>query len=250
MKFATALTPAVLVRRYKRFLADVTLESGEALTVHCPNTGAMTGCDEPGSRVWLAHSENPKRKYAYSLEQVLTESGRVGVNTARANALIKEALSEHALPELGGYALHKAEVPIPVDLLGDSPRHLPANRGRFDFLLSEHEGGLVDCYVEVKSVTLVAQGGLGLFPDAVSVRAVKHVRALQALLDQGLRAVLVFCVQHDGISQVSPADQVDPEYAAALRVAAHSGVEVLAYRAQMSATATVIDAPLPVVLYV
>lgn len=244
MKFATPLTPAVLVRRYKRFLADVTLESGEALTVHCPNTGAMTGCDEPGSRVWLAHSDNPKRKYAYSLEQVLTESGRVGVNTARANALIKEALSDDALPELGGYAVYKAEAAIPADLAGDSPRH----RGRFDFLLSQHEGKLADCYVEVKSVTLFAEGAVGLFPDAVSVRALKHVRALQALLDQGLRAVLVFCVQHDGISKVSPADQVDPEYAAALRAAAHSGVEVLAYRAQMSATATLIDAPLPVAL--
>lgn len=248
MKFATALTPAVLLRRYKRFLADVTLESGEALTVHCPNTGAMTGCDKPGSRVWLVHSDNPKRKYAYSLEQVLTESGRVGVNTGRANALIKEALSEDALPELSRYALHKAEAPIPAALSGDSERHLPTNKGRFDFLLAEHEGGLADCYVEVKSVTLVAQGGLGLFPDAVSARALKHVRALQALLDQGLRAVLVFCVQHDGISKVSPADQVDPEYAAALRAAARSGVEVFAYRAQMSATGTVIDASLPVAL--
>ncbi|MGI9324535.1 MAG: DNA/RNA nuclease SfsA [Pseudomonadales bacterium] len=244
MKFATALTPAILLRRYKRFLADVTLENGDALTVHCPNTGAMTGCDKPGSRAWLVHSNNAKRKYAYSLEQVLTEAGRVGVNTARANALIKEALTENALPELRGYAVHKSEAAIPSNNSANPPKH----KGRFDFLLSQHEGKLADCYVEVKSVTLAAQGGVGLFPDAVSARALKHVMALQMLLDQGLRAVLVFCVQHDGISRVSPADQVDPEYAAALRAAANSGVEVLAYRAQMSATMTVIDASLPVVL--
>lgn len=235
MLFDPPLMPATLIRRYKRFLADVELPDGQQLTVHCPNTGAMTDCCEPGSAVWLSRSDNPRRKYAHTLEQVDSRHGLVGVNTAMANRLVREALETGAITELGGYCRWRSEAPI------------PDGSGRFDFLLSGNSKA-PDCYVEVKSATLAVGAGLGQFPDAVSVRARKHVLALTELALGGGAATLLFCVQHSGIERVAPADQVDPEYGVALRKAAAAGVSILAYRATQSASSSVLETSLPVIL--
>jgi sugar fermentation stimulation protein A len=205
-----------LVRRYKRFLADIIDARGEPLTLHCPNTGAMTGCTEPGSKVYYSCSDNKKRKYAHTLEFVETEHGLASVNTGRANSLVKDALHNGRIAEIGDLASDQIKPEAAI----------PGGAGRFDFLLSQQ--GLVT-YVEVKSVTLHLEDGLGAFPDAVSVRALKHVSELQAQVNQGARGILLFCVQHEGIHRVCPAERIDPDYARGLRQAAQAGVEILAY---------------------
>ncbi|MEM9621288.1 MAG: DNA/RNA nuclease SfsA [Pseudomonadota bacterium] len=214
------LVRGTLLRRYKRFLADVALDSGEHITAHCPNTGAMTGCAEPGWPVWLSESDNPKRKYRHTWELVEAPQGYVSVNTGRANALVGEALAAGAITTLCGAANVKAEVKIPE---GD---------GRFDYFVQLPAASAqepTDVYIEVKSVTLLQAGGIGAFPDAVSSRALKHVQALQRRVAAGDRAVLLFCAQHCGVEQVRIASEIDPAYAAAVAAAAAGGVEVIAY---------------------
>lgn len=233
MRFVPPLVRGRLVRRYKRFLADVALPEG-VVTVHCPNTGAMTGCTEPGLEVWCSMAANPRRKYPMTLEVVCTPRGRVGVNTGRANALVAEALTDGRLGDLAGYSEVRREAAIPD---GDGPG------GRFDFLLS---GDGAPCWVEVKSVTLCHDGGRGAFPDAVSVRALRHLEALVRRRRAGERAVLLFCAQHTGIGHVTPADEVDPVYAAALRAAAGAGVEVLGYGCRIERCGIRLSGPLPV----
>jgi sugar fermentation stimulation protein A len=231
------LARGVLLRRYKRFLADVRLADGGIETMHCPNTGAMSGCDLPDSECWYSRSENPKRKYPCTLECVVTEAGRIGVNTGRANALVTEALVERRLPGFDHMRLIRAEVPIPDE------------SGRFDLLLqadTDDEGGR-SCYVEIKNVTLLGDDGLGLFPDAVSVRALKHVQALTRRVQAGDDAALVFCVQHTGIRRVSPAARIHPEYARAITAARAAGVAVRAYGCSLSPSEIVIERELPVV---
>ncbi len=205
----------VLVRRYKRFLADLELPDGSTLTVHCPNTGAMTGCAEPGSEAWYSDSGNPKRKYRHTLEVVCASLGRVGVNTGRANALVAEAVSAGRVAPLAGYEILRREVKS------------PDGEARFD--LSLHNGSREDAFVEVKSMTLADAQGIGYFPDAVSARALKHLGSLVDARQRGLRAVLVFCAQHTGIREARPAAHVDPAYAQALADAQALGVEVYAY---------------------
>ncbi len=206
------LTPGQLIKRYKRFLADVRLEDGTLITAHCPNTGAMTGCAEPGARVWLSTSDNPKRKYAHTWELVETADGVVSVNTGRANTLIAEALTGVLLPF------------APLQTIR-SEAAIPEGDGRFDFCL-QNDAGVI--WVEVKSVTLFVGEGVGAFPDAVSARALKHVEALQRRVDAGERGALVFCAQHCGVQSVRLADEIDPGYGAAVRQAVSQGVEVYA----------------------
>jgi sugar fermentation stimulation protein A len=213
MKLSPALARGRLVRRYKRFLADVEAAQG-ILTLHCPNTGAMSGCSDPGLEVWYSTSAAPGRKYPHTLEVVCTTRGRVGVNTARANALVAEALAGERIAELAGYRQVTAEARI------------PGSRGRFDFLL---ENVAERCWVEVKSLTLCSDDGRGAFPDAVSERALRHVQDLEERVRQGDRAVLLFCVQHTGVRYVTPADEIHLAYGATLRAASARGVEVLAY---------------------
>ena len=208
------LHQGVLQRRYKRFLADITLDNGEVLTVHCPNTGAMTGCAESGSPVWFSESANPKRKYPHTLEFVQTPAGLVSVNTGRANALVGEALRAGELGDLTDITEVKAEAKIPE---GD---------GRFDFSALTPAG---KAYIEVKSTTLLMGEAMGAFPDAVSTRALKHVEALTRRVAAGQRGILIFCAQHCGIQAVRPAVEIDPDYAAGLAAAVDSGVEVLAF---------------------
>jgi sugar fermentation stimulation protein A len=232
MKF-NPLTPATLIKRYKRFLADVELGGGETITVHCPNTGAMTGCAEPGSRVWLSLSDNPKRKYPYTWELVETIAGdRACIHSVKANALVKEAIEGGIVDVLSGYDRIRTEVKF------------GAENSRVDLLL---DSGGDQCFVEVKSVTLLLKEGLGAFPDAVSERGRKHLRELIEMKRQGHRAVLFFCVQHSGIDRVAPADLIDPRYGETFREALAAGVEVLAYGASISPQAILLDKALPVV---
>lgn len=216
MLFPT-LYKAQLLRRYKRFLADVEWPDGRQETVYCPNTGAMTRCGEAGSEVWLSRSDNPKRKYAYTWELTKTVDGQwICIHSSRANAVVKEALEAGTIEPLSGYQSMTPEVKC------------DAENSRIDFLLSTAQQ---HCYIEVKSVTLQAeaQPGLGLFPDAKSDRGRKHLRALMSLKQQGHRAILLFCVLHTGIQKVAAAEAIDSVYAKTLLQAQRAGVEVLVY---------------------
>ncbi len=217
MKFTPPLVRARFLRRYKRFLADVELD-GERITVHCPNTGSMTNCLVEGSDCWLMPSDNPKRKYRFGLELVTTTTGHIaGVNTLRANGLVEEALRGGLIAELASYGEVRREVKI-------------NDKSRIDFQLSQGEQ---QCFLEVKSVTLSFDGERGLFPDAKSVRALKHVKELVALMELGYKAALLFCVQHSGVTSVAPAVDIYPEYAQALVDARASGVLIMAYSAKI-----------------
>jgi sugar fermentation stimulation protein A len=223
MNLEPALQEAVLIRRYKRFLADVELPDGNKITIHCPNTGSMLNCCSPGSRIWYSTSNNPKRKYPNTWEIVENESKHlVGVNTSRANDLVDEALHSGLIPELAGYSNIKREVPFGEE------------RSRIDFLLSlNKDKSIEDCYLEVKNVSLGVENSLAIFPDAVTTRGQKHLRELIEMKAQNKRAVLLFCIQHTGIERFEPADSIDPEYGRLLRKAKSSGVELLAYSARI-----------------
>ena len=224
MEYEQRLIPATLVRRYQRFLADVVPENGGTLTVHCPNTGAMLGCQEPGARVWLLPAANPKRKYAFSWELVeALPDVWVGINTGRSNRLVQEALASGLLAPLRGYQEIRREVTVSHG----------GETSRIDFLLAGHRRQ-PDCYLEVKNVTAALRDGTALFPDAVSARASKHLEALMALATEGYRAVLVFCVQRSDVVRVRPATDIDPLYGRTLAQAGASGVEVYAYGADVS----------------
>lgn len=233
MHFLPPLTEARLIRRYKRFLADVRLPDGGVTTVHCPNTGSMLGCAEPGMRVWLSRAANPKRKYAWTWEQVEAGPGiLVGIHTGRTNGLVREAVEGGVITELQGYPEVQAEV--------------KAGEGfRVDFLLRGHARH-PDCFLEVKNVTAAVQGGVALFPDAVSERASRHLRELMQRVAAGYRCMLCFCIQRDDVAVVSPADAIDPVYGRTLRQALESDVEVCAYAARVGPTETVLYRPVPV----
>jgi len=234
MNFPAPLIAATLLRRYKRFLADVSLEDGEVMTVHTANTGSMLGCAEPGSRVWLSRSDNDARKYPYSWEITETAEGvLVGINTALPNRLVKEAIEGGVIGELQGYTTLRGEVPFGNE------------RSRVDWLL-EKEGG-ASCYVEVKNVT-AAVDGTAIFPDAVSARGAKHLRELAAMVAEGRRGVLCFCVQRADVTAVRPADEIDAVYGETLREAMDRGVEVIAYQAEVTPQAIKLRRPLPVAL--
>jgi sugar fermentation stimulation protein A len=247
-----SLIKATLIKRYKRFLADVRLPSGEVLTVHCPNTGAMTGCAPAGANVWLSTSDNPKRKYQHTWELVETLPGDwICIHSAKANAVVKEAIEntlagDVVIKELVGYDTLRSEVKCGTE------------KSRIDFVLEKtNEFGLSEqCFIEVKSVTLQlsevteladdAEEGKGIFPDAVSERGRKHLRELIEMKKQGHRAILFFCVFHSGINSVAPADSIDSQYGDVFREALACGVEVLAYRAAISAQEIILKDALPV----
>lgn len=220
MRFSVPLVEAILIRRYKRFLADIRFADGRQITVHCPNTGSMRHCAEPGSRVWLLKSDNPRRKYAYTWELVEPEPGHLAcIHSARANGLVAHAIQTQSIPELQGYRL-----------IGREVRYGEEN-SRADLLL---EGPKGNCYVEIKSVTLHMGQGVGLFPDAVSTRGARHLRELERIVKGGEQALLIFCVQHTAITRVSPAWEIDPVYAQTLARAMKSGVRILALAAHIS----------------
>ncbi|PAU77077.1 DNA/RNA nuclease SfsA [Halovibrio salipaludis] len=223
MEFDPPLTPGILVRRYKRFLADVTLDSGETVVAHCPNTGSMMGCDAPGSRVWLSHSDNPKRKLAWTWELVETGSGGevACINTARANTVMGEVLSGGRFPGFEGYDRVRSEV------------RYGSEKSRIDWLLEDSAGQRRPVWIEVKNVTL-AEGNVAYFPDAVTARGQKHLRELQGRVEAGDRAMLLFCVSHSGAREVRPAEGIDPVYAQLLRDVVDRGVACRAWRMTMT----------------
>lgn len=235
MRFHPPLEEGRLIRRYKRFLADIETAAGELLTIHCPNTGSMFNCMVEGGQVWFSRSNDPKRKLPGTWEIAQTPQGRLAcVNTARANQLVEEALNAGVITELNGFTALKREVPYGQE------------KSRIDFRLDYPDGA---AYVEVKSVTLGFDGTpIAAFPDAVTQRGAKHLRELAHLARSGVRAVQLYCVNLSGIDGVRPAEEIDAGYAAALREAKAAGVQVLAYGVQVSAQQIYIDRSLPVLL--
>ncbi|MFG3692261.1 DNA/RNA nuclease SfsA [Stutzerimonas stutzeri] len=235
MRFTTALEQGRLVRRYKRFLADIVTDEGEHLCIHCPNTGSMLNCMGEGARVWFQRNSDPKRKLPGTWELVETPQGRLAcVNTARANRLVEEALLAGVISELSGFTALKREVAYGVE------------NSRVDFRLDYPAG---PAYVEVKSVTLgFGDTAVAAFPDAVTTRGARHLRELAALAREGIRAVQLYCVNLTGIEAVRPASEIDPLYADALREAVAAGVEVLAYGVELSEQEIRLAHRLPVVI--
>lgn len=236
MIFEEPLAQGVLVKRYKRFMADVVTASGEELTIHCPNTGSMKNCLIDGAAVLFSDSKNPKRKLRHSWEAVQVAHGHwAGINTHRANALVEEALLAGMLEEYAGLAVRREVT------WGDS---------RFDFALGD-EGNFL--FLEVKNVTLgpakdEPDTGVMYFPDAVTTRGQKHLQTLTALVREGREAVLLYCVQHTGAKEVRPAEHIDPDYARLLREAADAGVMIRALKAEISAQHITLVEEIPVIL--
>lgn len=221
MQFDPLLEEGRLLRRYKRFLADIETPSGEMLCIHCPNTGSMLNCMEEGGRIWFSRSSDPRRKLPGTWELSETPQGRLAcVNTARANPLVEEALRAGLIAELAGFAGLRREVRYGLE------------NSRVDFCLDYPDGTV---FVEVKSVTLgFADSPVAAFPDARTERGARHLRELAALARQGVRTVQLYCVNLSGIAAVRPAAEIDPAYAQALREAVAAGVEVLAYGVELS----------------
>ncbi|PKG79955.1 DNA/RNA nuclease SfsA [Shewanella sp. Actino-trap-3] len=234
MKFTPELESGVLIKRYKRFLADIMLPNGQAITIYCPNTGSMKNCLFPSEKVWFSTSDNPKRKYAHTWEIMQTDQQQlIGINTNRANALAEEAIHKQVITELQGYDKLKREVKYGNE------------NSRIDILLTSQNRP--ECYIEVKSCTLL-EGQEGYFPDAVTTRGQKHLRELSHMVALGHRAILLFVVQHSGITSVRPARHIDPQYADLLQQAVSNGVEVLAYKTQCSSQGSLITTPCKVMV--
>mgnify|MGYP001809657482 CR=1 FL=1 len=230
MRFPAPLIRATLVKRYKRFLADVILADGREVTAHVANSGAMLGTASPGMEVWLSSAANPKRKLPYSWELVRADGVLVGVNTAHPNAIAEEAIKGGAIAELTGYQRIRREVKYGVN-------------SRIDILLEGDDRP--PCYVEVKNVHL-KRGDWAEFPDAVTVRGTKHLRELRDQVAQGARAVMLYLIQREDCVGFRPAADIDPTYAAGLWAAMEDGVEAICYTCHMSIEAISLGSPLPI----
>jgi len=228
MQFDTPLQPATLIKRYKRFLADVTTDEGEEITVHCPNTGSMRGCSTPGSRVMLSTSPNPKRKYPQTLEMVREGDTWVGVNTMLTNKIVAEAILEGRITELQNIDTVTREITI-------------SKSSRLDLLL---ERGDEKIYVEIKNCSLVEEGW-AMFPDAVTARGTKHLNELASLVEQGHQGVIFFCIQRMDAERFKPAAHIDPLYAKTLAEVARKGVQILAYRTEIGPESITIQKSIP-----
>jgi sugar fermentation stimulation protein A len=233
MKFHAPLIPGTLVQRYKRFLADVTLEDGTMITAHVANPGSMLGMKDPGMKVWLSPAANPKRKLNYSWELADIDGALVNVNTGHPNKVADEAILAGSIPELSGYATQKREVKY-------------GENSRIDILLSNPDEAQL-CYVEVKSVTL-KRGDEAEFPDSVTARGTKHLIELGSMAEQGHRAVMLYLVQRQDCTAFSIAQDIDPVYADALQTALSRGVEVLCYSCQISTDEIIVSKPLKIAI--
>ncbi|MDJ0895053.1 MAG: DNA/RNA nuclease SfsA [Alphaproteobacteria bacterium] len=225
MRFPDPLLPGRLVRRYKRFFADVELtddpKTGEVVTAHCPNPGSMLGLKDPGLPAWVSPARNPERKLRYTLELVEADGAMVGINTGWPNALAAEAIAAGVIPELAGYPEIKREVKY-------------GKSSRIDLLLSEE--GRPPCYVEVKNVHLSREAGLAEFPDSVTARGAKHLDELGDMVESGARAVMLYVVQRGDCEVFRIAGDIDPAYQSALARARLRGVEALCYACHVSST--------------
>ena len=231
MEFERPLIPGRLLRRYKRFLADVELEGGREVTAHCANPGAMLGLAEPGTRIWLEPNDNPKRKLKYAWRLVELPGGHLaGIDTGVPNRIVAEALAARAIPELSDY-----ETVRPEQRYGEN--------SRIDFLLS----GPRDTYVEVKNVHLMRRDSLAEFPDCVTTRGAKHLGELARMVEAGHRAVMLYVVQRDDCDRMALAADLDPGYAAAFETARARGVEPIVYRARLDTNRISLGAALPFV---
>ncbi len=229
MRFEQALVLGTLIRRYKRFLADVRLDDGRSVTAHTPNSGSMRGCAEPGMRVALSHRPSPKRKLHWTWELVEVGETWVCINTSRPNHIVAEAIAAGRLGPLRGYPEVRPEVPY-------------GTRSRIDLLLSGERGR---CWVEVKNCTLRV-GRRAEFPDAVTTRGAKHLRELAKVVKKGDRGVILFLVNRADCGSMAPADHIDPGYGQLLRQVTAAGVEALAYRTRCSLEGIEVDRKLPV----
>lgn len=223
------LLPGTLVRRYKRFLADVRLENGDMVTAHCPNSGSMTACCQPGRPVYLSHHDNPKRKLKYTWELIDMPTSLVGVNTLVPNRLVHRTITAGKIAALCGYEKAVREVRV-------------GHHSRIDLMLSN--GDADRCYVEVKNCTLVEEG-TALFPDAVTARGLKHLKELETLIADGARGVMFYLIQRMDASVFTPADRVDPAYGRRLRQAAGKGLEILVYDVRIDLESIVIHRQIP-----
>lgn len=205
------LTNGILIKRYKRFLADIQLETGEKVTAHCPNSGSMKGCAMSGSPVWLSESINPKRKYKYTWELIKTRETMIGINTMVPNKLVKQSIENDLIKELSGYDQVRTEVKT-------------SSHTRLDLLLEKE--GKEKCYVEIKNCTLVEEE-IALFPDAVTTRGQKHLDELEHLVSQGHRGVIFFLIQRMDAKLFKPADMIDKIYAQKLKKVVKNGVEIV-----------------------
>lgn len=230
MRFPCALVRGTLVRRYKRFLADVVLDSGEEVTAHVANSGAMLGTSAPGMEVWLSPASNPARKLAWNWELCRIDGALIGVNTAHPNVVATEAVAAGLIPELAGYATIRREVRY-------------GRNSRIDLLLEAQ--GRPTCYVEVKNVHL-KRGDWAEFPDAVTARGAKHLVELRAMAAEGARAVMLYLVQRQDCTGFRPAADIDPVYAAGLRAAMGDGVEAICYTCAMSLEGITLGERLPI----
>lgn len=236
MQFPSPLARGRLIKRYKRFLADVMLDSGEQVTATCPNTGSMIGLTEPGSVVWLSESDSPTRKYRHTWEMVEADLGDgpslVGINTNKPNALVAEAIAAAGIPELCGYPELRREVKYGIN-------------SRIDLLLGCP--GKPPCYVEIKNVHMMRKAGLAEFPDSVTERGTKHLGELAAMVREGHRAVMMFLIQRGNAEKLALARDIDPSYGKAFDAARAAGVEMLAYRCRLSTQDIVVDRAVPLV---
>jgi len=228
MLFETPLQPATLIKRYKRFLADVTTDEGQEITVYCPNTGTMRSCSTPGSKVMLSTSPNLKRKYPQTLEMVRGSTTWIGVNTGLTNGIVAEAILEGRIKELQDIDTLKREV-------------VTSKSSRLDLLL---ERGEEKIYVEIKNCSLV-EDDWAMFPDAVTTRGTKHLHELATLVKQGHRGIIFFCIQRGDADRFKPAAHIDPVYAKALAEVSKKGVEILAYQAEVLPESITIERVLP-----
>lgn len=232
MEFSTSLLEGRLVKRYKRFLADIELMDGSLITAHCPNSGAMVGICDPGSRVWVSKSSNPARKLGYSWHLIEADNTLVGMDTSLPNVLVEEAILHQKIPALLGYDTLRREVKYGtnsrIDILLESPTRPP-------------------CYVEVKIAHLKRES-LALFPDCVTARGTKHLNELCHLVTQGIRAVMIYVIQREDCDGFSFADDLDPVYGKTARQVFSQGVEAYAYACQMSTKTIEITREVPLIL--
>ena len=236
MKFQSSLEEATLITRYKRFLADVKLSNGQVITIHCPNTGSMKNCQDPGSKIWFSTVNKKTRKYPQTWQFVeVYDSELVGINTGLANKLVLEAIEGGVIKQITNFSRLRTEVSYGTE------------NSRIDILLEDDRSR---CYIEVKSVSFGVSGKIGLFPDAITVRGQKHLKELITVRKAGDRAILFFCVQHTGVEKVSPAEEIDPVYTDLLRKALAVGVEVIAYQAAIDISSSTIklEKELPVIV--
>jgi sugar fermentation stimulation protein A len=219
-----------LIKRYKRFLADVELDTGETITAHCPNSGSMKGCAIPGSRVWLSISDNPKRKYPHTWELIKVPDTYIGINTLVPNRLVKLAIEQGLINELSEYTKVTSEVKT-------------SEHTRLDLLLEKSDDQ--KCYVEIKNCTLV-EDGIASFPDAVTTRGQKHLEELEHLVAKGHKGVIFYLIQRTDATIFKPADTIDKVYGEKLRKAVQNGVKIITRDTRINTRVIQVEKAVPV----